>query len=715
MKRTACRGKNKWLLVTALMVLCVFALWVSGFGSSLRTWERLEMNGLDFGDAPNKTFTLEEGVQYGELNKGPKFSLPAGRYQLKWAMQMDGENHIRIRSGNGARIEPAEMTLVPDQWTTYAEFTLLDDAENLEIVICFEEGTFLAIHDFELRTFCTDRAWLLTLVAACVCVWCMLEYKGMLTAQRRRMLLLIAVAVIVASVPLFRENLTPGHDSEFHRSRLRNAVSALSEGQFPVRVGGYMYHGYGGASSVFYPDMWLYGPALMMMGGATIQLALSVLLFAVNAVSAATMYALVSRVFASGTAGAAAAILYLLAPYRLTDLYTRMALGEAAAMAVIPLFLLGLWEVLCGKKERWPLLAAGATAVFLSHMLSTVLCAGIAVLAGVCLMKKLICEKRVGSLLKAIAATALLNLFYLVPLLDYMTSGISMGALLSDCAAAALDPVQLLISDASFPLNIGHALLLCAAAAGYAMIGEKTEKSGLAWLLLAAGAAFALMTTKLFPWGALAGVLGESVNYLQFPWRLMTFVDIFLAGACGYGLSHLQKKRQWKDIVLAVLVLCVLTAWPQMEQYTRETKNQYHYWKSNSSMVVAYKEYTLPGSNLRKTTDYSVETEGTVQVESYEKRGTHASAQIKAETDAKVSFPLFGFDGYKAALDGEEVAWTLGKNNRLTVDLPAGAQGEVRVWFAGKTVWRIADCVSLITAAALAALCLRRRRTARRG
>ena len=700
-----------WAPVAAA-ILCVLLIWASGLGRGQWVWERLEMNGLHFGDAENKTFSLAQGDSYGELNSGPKFSLPAGEYQLMWVIQTDTENSIQIRSSNGARIEPAVLTIEPNQWKAYGTFTLLDDAENLELIVCFENGTTLAIHDFELRMPCTDRGWLLTLLAAAVCVLYVLERRGYLTAERKKLLLLLGVAVLVASIPALRENLNAGHDAEFHRSRLRNAVSALSEGQIPVRVGGYMYNGYGGASSIFYPDLWLYGPALMMIGGASIQLALSVLLIAINAISAATMYAFAKRVFGSSTAGAAAAILYVLAPYRLTDLYTRMALGEAAAMAVIPLFLLGLWEVIYGDRSRWRLLAAGATAVFMSHMLSTVLCAVLAVFAGACGLRRIVREKRTGAIAKAIAATLALNVFYLVPLLDYMAGGISMGALLSSCADAALEPVALLAADPGLPANIGAALLLCTAATAYALIGAGADRSAQAWGMIALSGMLLVMTTELFPWGALEGVLGENVNYLQFPWRLMMFVDVFLAAACGYGLSLMQEKRQWKDAALIALMLCVIASTPQIERYAVEDVRPYHYWKSNSSMVVAYKEYTLPGSSLNKTKDYAIHTEGGVAVEAYEKRGTRVSAQVKAETEAKVSLPMFGYDGYRALLDGETLAWERGENNRLTVCLPAGAEGELLVWFAGKAIWRIADAVSLAAAIGLLVPVLRRRRAA---
>ena len=73
---------------------------------------------------------------------------------------------------------------------------------------------------------------------------------------------------------------------------------------------------------------------------------------------------------------------------------------------------------------------------------------------------------------------------------------------------------------------------------------------------------------------------------------------------------------------------------------------------------------------------------------------------------------MFGFDGYRAELDGRALETGLGGNNRLTVRLPGGAQGELRVWFAGKAIWRAAECVSLLALAWLCVCCVKGRRRA---
>ena len=121
---------------------------------------------------------------------------------------------------------------------------------------------------------------------------------------------------------------------------------------------------------------------------------------------------------------------------------------------------------------------------------------------------------------------------------------------------------------------------------------------------------------------------------------------------------------------------------------------------------LAYAEYTLPDTNFLETRDRSLHIEGGVAVADYAKRGTTITAQVEAATEGTVSFPLFDYDGYRATLNGQEIAVETGDNNRVQIRVPAGTDGEVRIWFAGKRWWKITDAVSL---AALLAVLLRRK------
>lgn len=692
-----------------LCVMFIVFVGISGLGQNTWEWTRLELYGLDFGNAASKTFYAGQNTEYRVLNSGPDFSLEAGTYELKWSIDTDGYNRFLITAGNGARIEPSEIEIPPASWGNSQKITLLDDAENLQILIDYQDGAKLAIHDVTLTTECTDRFFALSLLAVALCALYMLSRSGYLTTERKKILLVIGLAVLVASIPALRENLNTGHDSEFHRSKLRDLAFRLERGQFGQRLGGYMFNSYGSAASIFYPELWLYAPALMMVFGATIQFALSFLYIAINAVSGLNMYLCVKRIFSSRTAATCASVLYVLATYRLTDLHVRCAIGETPAMAMFPLFILGLWEVIFGDKNRWPVLAIGAMCVFQSHMISTGLAAVLAVCAGICFSVKIIREKRVAAILKAAVVTVLMGLFYLVPFLDYGLQGINAEVYMCDPVGGMLSPVQLFAPDPDFPRNIGMSLLFASVIALYVTVGKKGEKENFVRICLFVGAACCFAATNLFPWGMVRKLTAYAVDYLQFPWRLMILADVFLCIAGGYGLSRLKgENEKAKDALLAgVLALCILSSHTQIMNAVTDN-DYYRFWKSNTDALLTYEGYQLPGTHLADTLDYSVYTDEGVTVEDYVKDGTDITAQVSAVQDGKIALPLFAFEGYRVTVDGKETAYSVGEKNRLTVYLPAGTRGELCVRYTGKTLWRIADGVSLAAMLWLAAYEIRR-------
>ena len=71
------------------------------------------------------------------------------------------------------------------------------------------------------------------------------------------------------------------------------------------------------------------------------------------------MYCFVSRLTKSKEAGTLAAILYMLMPYHLNDMYIRNALGEFLSYIFIPLVFLGLYKLFRKEKGIW-ILCIGA-------------------------------------------------------------------------------------------------------------------------------------------------------------------------------------------------------------------------------------------------------------------------------------------------------------------------------------------------------------------
>ena len=709
-------------LIALLLIAAVFA---TGVLDRQKVWEDMPYLLMRFDEGLQRD--MQTGGAYGAMNDGPGIDLPAGTYRLKWAISGDGDNRLVITTENGAQAVPGEIPLPAGKTAGEAVFTLDHAAQGVDIVVMFEDGTRIDVADMRLYSpQYRDHAFTFALIALLLCALYTALWRGCLTPARRGKLILIGLAVLIASGPAFKDTVCIGHDTTFHLVRLCNLADGLAAGQFPVRIGGFSYNGYGAITSVFYPDIFLYGPALLMNWGTSLQYAVNVFFIAVNAASAWAMYAAAKRMFGDAWAAVCASVLYTLSIYRVSDVFTRYAFGEMTAMVFLPLFILGLYEVVLGDRRRWVLLGVSAACIALSHMLSTLICALAA--AGMCVLfiVKLVRERRLTSILKAAALALALCAFQLVPFVMYSMQGIGAQELAKDPAFFALSPAQLFLLGAgelsldprdttlaTFALEIGLPLLMGAALAlyGAATAEKRDSKNSLAVLLTAAGAAFAFMATTLFPWSHVRVLTRGLSDYLQFPWRFLMMTAVLLALAGGHGCARFARGHgeQMAAAVLAVAALCALPT------LTDEARNpEYIAFGETVSPNLQYTEYTLPGTQTAITLDPRVQVDGDAAVTDYRKESTTITAQVDAQTDAMLTLPLFGYDGYRAQVNGQELETGLGENNRLTVLLPAGTRGELRVWFAGKAVWRIADAVSLGTLLGLLGVYMRKKGEAAR-
>ncbi|MDO5378122.1 MAG: hypothetical protein Q4G52_07300, partial [Clostridia bacterium] len=714
-------------LLCVLLIVFVFA---TGVLDQEQTWARMQQQKLEMRDGKT-AFSTEAGDEYGVLNAGPYLSLAAGEYRLKWDIMADGDNEIVLSAGNGVTVDPAVIPITAQEEMGEATFTLEAAVSNFEIQIRFLSGTRIELVDVRLYTpVFTDRAWLFAfLLLSLLALW-LLARHGLLTPERRGRLALLGLAVLVVSGPALKSEIVVGHDTAFHLARICNLADALASGQFPARMGGFSYDGYGALTSVFYPDLLLYPAALLLLGGASLTLAYNALIVAVNALTATTMYVCARRIFGDRNVAVASSILYTCAIYRLTDVYTRCAVGEMCALSVMPLFLLGLYEVVLGDRTRWRVLVLGAAAVYLNHLLSVLMCAVLAL--GVCLVfaRRIIREKRVPALLKAAGMTALVCAFHLLPLLMYSAQGIGASSILNRTAAeSALQPAQLLMMTqwdsenlpssrylVGYGVELGLPLLLGTALCVYAAVSrsraEWDKQTGEALMLAGGGAALALMTTTLFPWPHLSLLTGGLSDCIQFPWRLLGPAALLLSLCGGFGFMRLAggNAERINAALLALSLVCV------MPMLTTQTHGAYIDYGETASPHLTYAEYNIPGTIVYLSRDQKVYAEGDVTLEDYVKDGTSITARVETDEAGALALPLFGFDGYRAEVDGERMETGLGENNRLTVLLPEGTSGTLRVWFEGKAIWRVGDAVSALAAAALILGAIRpKRRTARRG
>ena len=677
----------------ALALLCmamIAVIFVSGVLDTQKVWPDVP---LTFAQEKS-ALRLEAGDSYGTAATTSTYDLPQGRYRIKWRLSGDGVNRIRLRSTNDAVITPSVIETTPGAWEEEAYFDIGDAAHSFSVEFEFADGTWMELNNLRLYSpEYTDHAFTAAALLAAACLLLILRRRGKLTREGLGEAAVLAIAVLLVSYPCLQADTPMAWDTQFHAARIMNLADALRAGQIPARVGGFSYNGYGAVTSVFYPDLLLYPWALMSLGGASMSYIINSLVVAVNALTAICMYAAGRRLLRSREAAVCASLLYLFSLYRLGDLYTRLMVGEMLAMAFLPLFLMTLAEVVIGDKRRWPMLALSATLIFRSHLLATVLCALAAVVFCAAYLKRIVREKRLGAIGLAILAALLMNINQIVPLLQTYMSGVTTSVVQFGFADSALTAAELFKPDG----YLGLALVL-GAAAYLAAPGEADERRTLLRVLFAAGAVCMLLSTDLIPWKHIVLLTGGLVEVFQFPMRFLLLTSLCFALCGGMGLARLFDGRRMQAAMIA-LAICTAASLPAIEgmpPYAHMLE-----FGQGAKPYMVYPEYQFEGTDMEAIRSKAVLLDG-AEMTAYEKEGTRIAAAVSSPQGGTAAFPLFGFEGYAAELDGERLEWTRGANNRLTVQLPAGAEGELRVWYEGMTLWRVCDAVSL---AAVICLC----------
>jgi len=547
--------------------------------------------------------------------------------------------------------------------------------------------------------------------------------EGML---RRRDALGIVLIALFASMPLLFKGVYEGHDLFFHLNRIEGIAAGLREGQFPVRIHSSTLLGYGYAAPQFYPEFFLYLPAVMRNLGVSLAACVRVFEMLINLAAASVCYISAKKLFDSRCIALGASALYTLCNYRIANLYIRTTLGESLAMIFFPLLLWAVYEVLVRDEKKWPLMALAMTGIFLSHLLSTLFAAGMCAAAALLCAKRLLREpKRILACVKAAFLTALCSAVFLVPFLDSIGGLIStsvainasehvlrLGAYFVGFPGQANDlPYEALDFAYSVGVVPGLAILLgCAIllvrlyAEGKAM---QTAQDKLCRVLLIFGALLLLGATEIFPWAWACNLPTPYSTFfmqIQYPWRLVGVAVPMLSMAAAWGFMREEKRRTAG--LCAVLMLCAVLAGYSMQVIVQDVPMLEK--ESFCDTRIEQYEYTFPGTEKGALEPGNVVAYHAPEyaVRDYEKRGTKMSFALDVPQGlSMLELPLLYYPGYRVTDNGSECRTMLGTNNVIRVlSIQEGMDRRIEVWFDEPTTWTAAVYVSAAGFALLGAL-----------
>lgn len=430
---------------------------------------------------------------------------------------------------------------------------------------------------------------------------------------------------------------------------------------------------------------------------------------------------------------------YMLVPYRLLDLYLRAAVGEYTAMAFLPVVIYGLYLIYTKRGEKggsgWLWLAFGFSGLIQCHVISTFIAGLFTFLVCVVKIRETLQKEVLLQFVKAAVCTVLLNLWFLLPFLDYMQFEYKMsepwerftahGAFLSQLVSffphgngASIATGMLWDTDSGIemPYTLGGgimlALVLCAA---YGIYEGKGRRKIHGYSVTVLGIGFCIlslyMSTLWFPWDFLqqkSSLAAWIIGSIQYPWRFLAVSSVagaFVTAFTVHGLKGRGLLRQ--AAIISIGILALVSAVYFMQDYVRCGEIEDFTGDTVWSWSLGREEYMPAGADESTF----AEEDGLFQggeglgIESYERGDGTVSVTCEngGGTEAYLDVPILHYKGY-AARDsgtGERLTVMPAENQRVRVMIPAGYKGTFRVKFEPPWYWRVSEAVSLAAAVLL--------------
>ena len=568
------------------------------------------------------------------------------------------------------------------------------------------------------------------------------------SVRMRYSALVIAGIVLLACLPLGFDYLVYGHDMSIHLTRIEGLKAGLLSGQFPVRMDPEIANGKGYPFSLMYSDLLLYPAAILRIIGFSLQQVYQLYVLAVTLATALVTRYCLKKIFASEGIALTGTALYVLSAYRLTNVFIRAAVGEYSAMIFLPVVVYGFWRIYTQPKQggrlAWLPLAVGFSGLLQTHLLTTEMAGIFAVIFCLVMAKRTFRKPVLPALLRAAGVALVWNLWFLVPMLQYMVSeacrisGKYDASTLRD-SAAFLGQIFLMFGQgggysesltmglsAEMPLTVGTVLgfgvlLFVLCLADPALRRAEPGATRLGGWTLGFGALALWMASTLFPWYTIylnVEWLSKLLGKLQFAWRFLGLATILLAVCACCALAVLRRgKTSWLRPAAVLLVLLTVIPAGFLTYEVSRNSEVVNYQSlaaiDNLAEQVGGGEYMPYGMadgslNAWEVTEPTFDDALTVSDYTFGTLEASFACTNTSDQEATAVLPLFSYPGYRlTAGDGA----TLGEQDGLiAVTLPAGYSGTVQVKFVGFWFWRLADLISLAGIVGTAVFCRRRGR-----
>lgn len=537
-------------------------------------------------------------------------------------------------------------------------------------------------------------------------------------------IVLILITMFV-SIPLINKTHVDTHDGLSHVSRVIGLAYSLEENQpFHVIVSRWT-NGFGYSWNLFYPPLITYFCILLKPIIATYSETVEYIIVILNFITIFGMYGFMKEVTSNKKVSAITAMIYLSAPYRITDMYVRMALGEIITLSFLPILFWGFHNLLYGDKKKDYLITIGACAILLSHNISSIIVVFISFIYFLVNIRKVFNKEIILKLIINVLFICMITSYFFIPLLESKNtidySCFEKGFMMNkeNMYKESVHLKQLFIDnfkygfsygignelDGSGDMNfsIGYPLiigLMLSPLIIYRLFKNKEEKINYLYYL-GMGLLCMFLTTFYFPWNKMP----DFFSFIQVPYRFLMPTIFLLSVSTGMAINY-----EFKNIkifyLLIILGFFVIYIYPYFNNliYNKEYSEYPLLTENNSNLTCANYEY-LP-YKARTNMDYisnrkdnAIIISGKATIIDEIKDNTQLTFTITDNESEEliIELPYIYYIGYNVTLNDRQLDLHESDKGFIEIIVNNKENGEVKVSYTGTTLMKVSRVVSILS------------------
>ena len=516
-----------------------------------------------------------------------------------------------------------------------------------------------------------------------------------------KMFLLVGFFIILTLIlPITQNELVIGDDYEYHISRIQSISDSLKLREFPVKIHSQLANGYGYASGIFYPNLFLYIPAILNVFGIHITISYKIFIGLMLCFMFVISYFSLKNITENKTSALIGTIVIMLSRNLIFNLYHRFALGEFLGFIFILPIISGMYDYVHKDFKKPWFLVIGFWGVINSHIITTVICLVVCIIYFLLNIKSTIknWKKFVKLIICAVIAMCLTSSFWIPAIEQYTKQIYNFSTAWTVIGNSEYSFIDLLGNRKT---SVGYLIAAFLPLCIYFLLDKRTNKTTKLFIVCMI---FVMLLTVFHSFWK---ITNDVTNLLQFKWRLVGLITVFAGISIALIVKDLNSdiKINTDYIIIGLLMISMFWA-TEFTNFDNRTnirisnqdlmKNMY----IGEGSIGGGKEYfpvEVAYENLINTNIAFGSTGNKVDVKKF---GLDVEFE-KKENDTSYEIPFIYYYGYAANIENEEGSKALevekSENGLVKVLVAEEDIGTIHVWYDGTMMQKVSYIISAIT------------------